>query len=168
MVIAMRLASLALLLTLVAPAVQADHWRQTADPQLITAIDYMVSTYGQYCQGGMQMACQLQAEASQVGYAALNASYDCMAMGNPMACDYYQQAGWSLINSAQGLYQTMTGGTAQTMPAPGYDPGNVLGPTHDARMANIEAWGTQNTINWQNSQATIDANHDAFIAQIQQ
>jgi hypothetical protein len=143
-----------------APAM-ADHWRQTADPQLVVMFEQLMSFYAMNCQMGDQNACLGYEAAGQQGIAMLNASYDCVAANNQMACNFYQQSAQQLMGATQQVQQFMGGGL---------DPSavNPLGATHQDRMANIEAWGAQNTANWQDRMTTMDTNHNAFIDMIRQ
>jgi hypothetical protein len=138
----------------------ADHWRQTADPQVVFMFDQLMSFYGMNCQMGDQNACAGYQAAGQQGMAMLNASYDC-ATGNAQACQFYQQSAMALMGAIQQVQQFQGGGFDPNM-------GNPLGATHADRMAAIESFGAANTATWQDRMAAGDASHNAFIEYIQQ
>lgn len=142
-----------------ATAVHADHWRQTADPQVVQALNELMQVYGYYCSNGDQYACNSANNVYQSGLAMLNAGYDCQVQGNSQACQYYQGA-YSDLSTAYGQIN-------QTIPQQQYsdlmNSGNPLGATHADRMDNIATWG-QDRLDWGATQGAIsDTNHDAFM-----
>ncbi|GGE24428.1 hypothetical protein SAMN05421774_10847 [Gemmobacter megaterium] len=135
--------------------VSADHWRQTADPQVVQALSELAMVYGTYCQMGNPQACQAHQAVQQEGLAMLNAGYDCQVQGNQQACAYYQNAYGQLVNT----YQQVQGMVQQPM-APGVNP---LGATHGERMGAIQQWG-QDRMQWgQDRMRQMDADHERFM-----
>lgn len=133
-------------------------YNQGVDPNLVMALEQMISYVYQGCSMGNQQMCmgaqQMQMEAQNL----IGAGQYCFQTGDPNACQFYQYG----VMQAQTAYaQMMQGG--QQMQNPGYNTGNPLGATHEERMANIAGWGAQNTLNWQNNQITNETNHNSFL-----
>lgn len=154
-------AGLALAVATIHPAA-ADHWMQTADPQVIQALNELSQVYGSYCQQGNPQACQMvssiQAHAGQM----LNAGYDCQVRRNQQACAWYQQYYQQLSQTYASTQQAMA--QAQlTPPATGVNP---MGATHEQRMQNIQQWG-QDRLQWgQQSSAALDRSHAEFMQRL--
>lgn len=162
-----RLLVLAITGLAMATPAAADHWRQTADPQVVQALNELAWVYGGYCQQGMPAGCQALQAVQQDGTMMLNAGYDCRVMGNAQACGYYQQAYGVLAQSHAQVAQMLQQGAMQQpmAPAGGVNP---LGATHAERMGTIAQWG-QERLQWgANQSARMDANHQRFMEMIRQ
>ena len=139
----------------------ADHWMQTADPQVVMALNQLAMSYAQHCQMGNPQACQAYQSVQQQGAAMLNAGYDCQVAGNPQACAYYQHAYGQLATAWQQVQQAMTMGAMQQPMAP--SGGNPLGATHQERMGAIQQWG-QERMQWgQQRMDQMEQNHQRFM-----
>jgi hypothetical protein len=175
-----RLAAALIALSCAAPAA-ADHWRQTADPQVVQALEQLVQVYGGFCQQGNQQACQMAQTVQGYGIAMLNAGYDCQMQGNQQACAYYQNAYGMLSQTyaetarAMGQFGGMQPGQGGQppqygvpqgqwgMPQPGAGGVNPLGQTHEERMQAIQNWGNDRTQWHQNRMQQMDRSHEAFM-----
>lgn len=147
-----------------APAA-ADHYYQTADPQVVQAINEMVYALGQGCNAGNAQACQAVPLLQQQAHFMLSAGYDCVAQGNQQACAFYQQQIWQL----QEAYQQVSFAVQQGyLMRPYGQPSAGMGLTHEQRMQQIHNFGVQNRLNFQNRMATMDANHQQFLDYIRQ
>jgi hypothetical protein len=150
-------------LPLISPApAQADHWRQTADPQLVQMIDVVLMTYQGYCMQGYSDACTIMQSMQADAGVILNASYDCVVRQNPQACQYYQSG----AQQVQQVYFQLSQSNVAVAPQPGYDPNNPLGATHMDRMNNIEAFGQQNLQNYYDRGHQSDIRQQQFINMI--
>ena len=149
-------AATALAAGLSAPAA-ADHWMQTADPQVVQALNEMIQVYGSGCQMGNPQACQMMQIIQQQGGTMLNAGYECQMNGNPQACQFYQYSYNSLEQAYYATHQAMTQG--QLAPVqPGYS-----GSTHAQRMQEIHNWGQQRLQWGRQQQQMMDQNHQQFL-----
>ena len=142
----------------------ADHWRATADPQVLQALSDLASFYGQYCQTGAQVACDAYQGLQQAGTALLNASYDCKVEGDQQACGEYQTGYDNLATAYQKAQQLMAGGGTQ----PSGGGVNPLGETHQDRMRAIQQWGQDRTQWGQQQMRQADQNHQNFLNSIRQ
>ncbi len=139
----------------------ADHWRQTADPQVVQALTHLSAIYGQYCQAGNPQACQAYQAVQQEGTAMLNAGYDCRVGGNQQACTYYHQAYQRLSNTYQQVQQMVAMGSMRQPMAP--SGGNPMGSTHQERMGAIHRWGQERTQWSQQRMQQMDQSHQRFM-----
>ncbi len=144
----------------------ADHWRQTADPQVVQALNELSWVYGTHCQQGMPAACQALQSVQQEGMMMLNAGYDCQVMQIPQACGYYQQAYGMLAQTHAQVAQMLQQGAMPMAPAAGGV--NPLGATHAERMGAIAQWGQERQQWGANQSARMDANHQRFMEMIRQ
>lgn len=140
---------------------RADHWRQTADPQVVQALTHLAAIYGQYCQAGNPQACQAYQAVQREGAAMLNAGYDCRVAGNHQACAYYQSAYQRLTGTYRQVQQMVSMGSMQRPMAPsGVNP---LGSSHQERMGTIQRWG-QERMQWgQQRMQQMDQSHQRFM-----
>jgi hypothetical protein len=127
---------------------------------LVMALDQMISYVYMGCQMGDQNSCMNAQMMQQQGANLIGAGQYCYQTNDPNACAFYQQ-GVMQVQNAYGMMMQSSGGQMTQMP--GVDPGNPLGATHDQRMANIAAWGAQNTQNWQNGMAANEASVNSFL-----
>lgn len=135
-------------------AASAEHYMQTADPQVVGMINQVVGMYRQACQMGHQTGCQLERMAMSEGHYLLSTGYNCMANGNQQDCGYYQQAVVGLQNNVMQMQQTQLGSAGM---------GNPLGATHGERMQNIHNWG-ESRMEWgQQQSAIMDQRHEQFM-----
>lgn len=143
------------------PAV-GQNWAQTADPQVVQALNELVQVYGGYCQQGNPQACQMVQEVQNHGGAMMNAGYDCQAMGNQQACAWYRNAYAMLEQTyAQTVYALQQGQLAQ--PGGGGGGVNPLGATHEDRMLAIQNWG-QERLQWgQDRSNMMEQSHENFM-----
>jgi hypothetical protein len=156
------LLNFALLSCLATPAA-ADHWKQTADPQVVQALNELLSVYGGYCQQGNPQACAMMQSVQSHGMQMLNASYDCKAQGNQQACNWYGQAYQALSSTYSQMQTAMNQG--QFAAAPRTDP-NPLGSTHQERMQSIQQWG-QERLQWgADHSKAMDDNHAKFMERL--
>ena len=133
---------------------------QTADPQVVQALNELAMVYGNACQSGNQQACWMAQNVQSQGGMMLNAGYECQVNGNPQACAFYQNAYAQLSQAYAATQQAMTQGQKQ-QPAPGY--GGQMGTTHAERMQQIQNWG-QERLQWgQQQQQMMDRNHERFM-----
>ncbi len=148
-----------------APAAQAQQFAPGVDPNLVMALDQMISYVWMGCQMGDQNSCLYAQNMQQQATDLIGAGQYCFQTNDPNACAFYNQ-GYMQAQQAYAMMAQSAGGQMAQMP--GNDPSNPLGATHDQRMANIAAWGAQNTTNWQNGMAASEANTNAFIDYINQ
>lgn len=136
----------------------ADHWTQTADPQVLQALGELTGLYGSYCQQGNPAACQMMDAVQQHGSQMLNAGYECQMNGNQQACYFYNSAYQSLEQAYVNAQQSLMQGQYQHPPSY-YDDGT----THAQRMEQIHSWGQQR-LDWgaQHSQM-MDQSHERFM-----
>ena len=142
--------------------VGANHWMQTADPQVVQALNELVSVYGSACQYGNQQACQMANLVQQQGAVMLNAGYECQANGNPQACQFYQYSYGQLEQAYYATQQAINQGRFQAQ-QPGYD-----SSTHAQRMQQIHNWGQQRLEWGRQQQSIMDQNHQQFMDYIRQ
>ncbi len=152
------LAALASLMVWASPAARANHWMQTADPQVVQALNELIMVYGNACQMGNPQACQVTQSLQQNGSMMLNAGYECQNTGNPQACNFYNQAYGQLEQTYMATQQAMMAGQVQAAPQ-GY--GN--GTTHAQRMQQIHNWGQQRLEWGRQQQQMMDNNHQQFL-----
>lgn len=138
----------------------ADHWMQTADPQVVQALNELAQVYGSYCQQGNPQACEMVSAIQQHGGQMLNAGYECQINRNPQACNwyqtYYQMLSQTYAQTRQALMQAQ-----MAPPAPAG--ANPLGDTHEQRMQAIQQWG-QERLQWGQQQSQImDQRHEQFM-----
>lgn len=154
-------AATAALLTIAPPAL-SNHWMQTADPQVLQAIDEMVAVYGSSCQMGNPQGCQALQYIQQTAGTMLDAGYQCQTMSNAQACAYYQQA-YSVLEQAYiATSQAVMQG--QMMNAqPGYS-----AQSHAQRMNEIHQWGQQSLAIGRQNQQILDQRHDQFMEYLRQ
>ena len=146
-----------------APQAQAQQFAPGVDPNLVMALDQMISYVYMGCQMGDQNSCMNAQMMQQQGANLIGAGQYCYQTNDPNACAFYQQ-GVMQVQNAYGMMMQSSGGQMTQMP--GVDPGNPLGATHDQRMANIAAWGAQNTQNWQNGMAANEASVNSFLGNV--
>lgn len=139
-------------------ATRADHWMQTADPQVLQALNDLIGVYGNACQMGNPQACQVTQNIQQTGGMMLNAGYECQVNGNPQACQFYQQAYGQLEQTYTATQQAMMSGQVQAAPQ-GYGDGS----THAQRMQQIHNWGQQRLEWGRQQQQMMDNNHQQFL-----
>lgn len=153
----------ALALTLAAPAARANHWMQTADPQVLQALNELVMVYGNACQMGNPQACQVTQSIQQSGSMMLNAGYECQVNGNPQACQFYNHAYGQLEQTYMATQQAMMAGQVQAAPQ-----GYGTGTTHAQRMQQIHNWGQQRLEWGRQQQQMMDNNHQQFLEYLRQ
>ena len=133
---------------------------QTADPQLIQALNELAMIYGNACQMGNTQACSMAQNIQSQGGMMLNAGFECQVNSNPQACAFYQNAYAQLSQTYAATQQAMMQGQIQ-QPSPGYD--GQAGTTHAERMQQIQNWG-QERLQWgQQQQQMMDNNHQKFM-----
>ena len=153
-------------LCLTSPMAQAQQYTPGVDPNLVMALDQIISYVWQNCQMGNQGACQYAQQIQMDAQNLIGAGQYCYQTNDPNACQFYQNGIWEVEQAYGQMHQQMAG---SQMPAgPSYDPNNPMGATHEERMANIAAFGAQNTQNWVDRGAASDANQAAFIDYIRQ
>lgn len=136
----------------------ADHWMQTADPNVVQALNELVLVYGGYCQQGNPQACQMVQSVQAHGGAMLNAGYECQVSGNQQACAYYRQAYGMLEQTYMQTTAALRHGQIVR-----YGGGNPLGATHAERMQAIQNWG-QERLQWGQRQSDMmDRSHESFM-----
>ena len=142
---------------------QANHYMQTADPQVVQAINEIIFALGQGCSAGNMNACNMVPLAQEQAHAMLVAGYDCQAQGNPQACQFYQQNLWQLQEAYQQVaYAAQTGLLYQ--PSGGGQAGaNPLGQTHAQRMQIIDICGQQRLEYGRQSHQLLDQRHEQFM-----
>lgn len=153
---------LASVLAVAATTGSANHYMQTADPQVVEMINGIIGALGEGCNMGNAMACNAIPMAQQQAHMMLVAGYDC-SYGNQQACGFYQQNVFQLqqaysqvaaaYNSGQ-LFQNTGGGGAQL--------------SHADRMQQIHDWGQQRLEFGRQSQALLDNNHAQFMEMLRQ
>lgn len=143
----------------------ADHYFQTADPQVVQAINEIVFALGQGCNVGNAQACNAIPLIQQQAHAMLSAGYDCQTQGNQQACSFYQQNLWQLQEAyTQVQMAAQQGHLMQQYGAPSQG----MGLTHEQRMQLIHNFGAQNTANFNQRMQQTDRNHQQFIDMIRQ
>ncbi|UYV37539.1 hypothetical protein N4R57_21890 [Rhodobacteraceae bacterium D3-12] len=155
---------LAVVVGLGGPA-KADHYYATADPQVLQAINQIMTTLGQGCNMGNAQSCNAIPLLQQQAHMMLSAGYDCRMQGNPNACAFYQQNIWQLREAQQQVQMAAQQGRLMQQTgnaAPG------MGLTHAQRMQQIHNFGAQNTANFNQRMQTMDQNHKKFIEMIRQ
>jgi len=157
---ARSLFALAAMSAVLAPPAYADHWMQTADPQVVQALNELAYVYGSYCQQGNPQACQMVQSIQQHGGQMLNAGYDCQVNRNQQACAWYQTSYQML---SQTYAQTQQALAQAQMQAPAGGGMNPLGNTHEQRMQSIHQWG-QDRLQWGQQQGQMmDQRHEQFM-----
>ena len=139
-------------------ATATNHWMQSADPQVLQALNELVMVYGNACQNGNPQACQMVQNVQQQGGTMLNAGYECQANGNQQACQFYQYSYGQLEQAYTATQQAMMQGQFQA-PQPGYSDGT----THAQRMQQIQNWGQQRLEWGRQQQQMSDRNHQQFM-----
>jgi hypothetical protein len=163
-----RIASAALVLALtapLAPAVQAQQFPPGVDPNLLMAMDQMISYAYMGCQMGDQMSCYNAQNMQQYATAIVAAGQYCMQTGEPQSCGFYQQGAMNVQMAYGNMMQMSQGQMATT---PGYDPNNPLGATQQQRLDSIAQQGSAIVAQ---GQARLDgylAQSQSFINQIGQ
>ena len=117
----------ACLLAVAAPA-KADHWMQTADPQVLSALNQLGSAFGQLCQRGNQQYCMAYNQLDMHGRQMLNAGYECQVNGNQQACWFYQES-YNGLSQTWAAYQQ---GIANAQASAGQSP--MAGMNHQQRQ----------------------------------
>ncbi|MCC5973228.1 MAG: hypothetical protein JJT81_04165 [Rubellimicrobium sp.] len=140
----------------------ADHWRQTADPQVVMMMEQVNSIYHFHCQQGNPAACQALPMIQQLTQETLDASWFCVAEGNMNACQYYQNSAMQL---SQVYMQLTQAGQSQMGAGSGFNP---LGETHADRMNAIQQFGQQNMDNFNDRMRQMDLQHEQFMSTILQ
>jgi hypothetical protein len=149
---------------LAAGDLRAEHYFQTADPQLLQAVNEMIYVLGQGCQVGNALACQAIPDAQHTAHVMFSAGYDCQTQGNRAACDFYRQniakveQMYGIVAQAHqtgALYQPSAGAGGMV---------NPLGETHEDRMQQIHNWGQERLDFGVQSQAILDQRHADFMA----
>ena len=144
--------------------VAADHYYATADPQVVQAINEIITVLGQGCNMGNGPACNAIPMFQQQAHMMLSAGYDCR-MGNQQACGFYQQNLWQLRDAhTQVQYAANQGRLMQQYG----QPTDGMGLTHEQRMQQIHNFGAQNTANFNARMQQMDTNHQKFIEMIRQ
>ncbi len=151
--------SLVLAAGLASPAA-AQQWTQGTDPQVASAFNQMIGTYGYYCQAGNPQACQAVNYLQQQANLMMQSGYQCQ-MGDQQACNAYNQ-GYMQLSQDWQSFQMEVAQTNQQVPY-GYD-----GMTHEQRMQAIHDFGVQNRQNWEAQQQLNDANHQRFLEMLRQ
>jgi hypothetical protein len=143
---------------------KANHYMQTADPQVVNAINEMIGALSQGCNYGNSAACNAVVLLQQQAHFMLSAGYDCSQRGDQQACAFYNQNYGQLEQAYNELSMIMqNGGLVQNTGG-----GQGMGLTHEQRMQQIHDFGAQNTANFQARQATMDQNHQNFLATIRE
>lgn len=152
--------SIALALALLAApmAARANHWMQTADPQVLQALNELMMVYGNACQMGNPQACQVTQAIQQSGAMMLNAGHQCRTTGDPQACQFYNYAYGQLEQTYMATQQAMMAGQVQAAPQ-----GYGAGTTHAQRMQQIHNWGQQRLDIGRQNQQILDNNHARFM-----
>ena len=149
-------ATLAISLGLLGTA-SADHWMQTADPQVLQALNELQGFYGSYCQAGSADGCQMVQMVEQHGMQMLNAGYECQMNGNQQACQFYAFAYQQLEQTYYAAQQQLAQQQVQN-PSAGY-----AATDHWQRMEQIQNWGQQR-LDWGNQQSQMmDDSHQRFM-----
>ncbi|MDB2407095.1 hypothetical protein N9W17_01005 [Jannaschia sp.] len=158
-ILAVALAALAV----VSPQAKADHYLQTADPQVVQTIQEIVGALGQGCNAGNAGACQSLPSFQQQAHFMLSAGYDCRASNDPQACQTYQ----AFLPQLQQAYQQVSylWQSGQLMQPSGFAGGGGagMGLTHAQRMQQIHDMGRQSTQNWRQNQQIMDNRHEQFM-----
>lgn len=147
---------------LFAGAGQAQNQFQTADPQVVNALNEIVFLLGQGCNSGNANACALIPMVQQEGQTMLQAGHACQFNGNQQACAFYQQ---ELFNLQQGYQQVQYAAQSGLLYQPTGGGGQVpgMGQTHEQRMQQIHNWGQQR-LEWGNQQQQLmDQRHQQFM-----
>ncbi|TFL18253.1 hypothetical protein [Jannaschia formosa] len=148
----------------------ADHYMQTADPQVVQAIQEIVWALGQGCNAGNAGACQAIPMAQQQAHMMLSAGYDCRMQNDPQACQFYQANLQQLQQSYQQVAQAMQTG-ALMQPQGGMGGGGAMpgmGSTHEERMQQIHNWGQQRLEWGRQNQTIMDNSHQRFLETLRQ
>lgn len=135
-----------------------NHWMQSADPQVLQALNELMMVYGSACQTGNPQACQMVQNVQHQGGMMLNAGHECRVNGNPQACQFYQYSYGQLEQAYAATQQAMMQGRFQA-PQPGYSDGT----THAQRMQQIQNWGQQRLEWGRQQQQMVDQNHQQFM-----
>ncbi len=130
-------------------AAQADHYLQTADPQVVQAINELIQVYGGACQQGHQQACNIAQLIQQQGGMMLNAGYDCQTQSNQQACVFYRQAYGQMEQTYYQTQQAINEGRFGAGSANNYSQYD-----HSQRMQEIHNWGQQR-LEWGRQQSAI-------------
>ena len=137
---------------------QSNHWMQTADPQVLQALNELISVFGNACQNGAQQACQMVQNVQQQGGMMLNAGYECQTSNNAQACQFYQYSYGQLEQAYYATQQAVAQGQFAA-PQPGYSDGT----THAQRMQQIQNWGEERLEWGRQQQQMVDQNHQQFL-----
>lgn len=100
-----------------APA-KADHWMQTADPQVLSVLGTLGNAFGQACQAGSQQHCVAYQELDRQGVQMLNAGYECQVNGTQQACWFYQEQ-YAGLSQIWGIYQQSLAQASASSPMAG-------------------------------------------------
>lgn len=143
----------------------ADHYYQTADPQVLQAINEIITVLGQACNMGNPGACNAIPMAQQQAHVMLSAGYDCQASGNMQACQFYQQNLYQLQAAHQQTSIALQSGRLMQNYG-GAAPG--MGMSHAERMQQIHNWGQQRLDYGRRVSSQMDSNHQQFLEMIRQ
>ena len=146
-------------------AAVADHYMQTADPQVVQAVQEIVRALGQGCNAGNTTACKAIPRAQQQAHIMLSAGHDCQYGGQPQACQFYQANIFQLQQAYQQVSMAMQSGALMTYRGGG---GARAGLSHAQRMQQIHDWGQQRLDYGAQSQALLDNNHAQFMEMLRQ
>ena len=149
----------AVILSVAASTASANHYLQTADPQVVGAINEMVTVLGQACNMGNGPACNAIPMLQQQAHIMLSAGYDCQ-YGQQQACAFYNQNYQQLAEAyQQTIFAFQSGYLTQNTGG-----GAGMGMSHAQRMQQIHDWGQQRLDYGRQSQAILDQSHANFMA----
>lgn len=149
-------------LGIAATTASANHYLQSADPQVVGAINEIIMVLGQSCNIGNAAACNAIPLAQQEAHAMLLSGYDCQT-GNAQACGFYQQNVYQLEQTYNQVATALQSGWLSQNTG-----GAGAGLSHADRMAQIHQWGRDRLEYGRQSQAILDANHDRFMEYLRQ
>ena len=146
----------------IAGAAYSEDYMQTADPQVVQALNDMIQVYGGLCQQGNPQGCNMMQYIQQTGGQMLRAGNDCQVNGSQQACQFYQQAYRTL---EQAYYETEAAVNRGQFSSqqPGY---SAL--AHQQRMQEIDKWGQQRLQWGQNQSNMMDQRHQQFLEYLRQ
>lgn len=129
-------------------AASADHYMQTADPQVVQGLSTIIALYEQQCMMGNPQGCQGVTLAQQEAHTLLLAGYDCRA-GVQGACPFYQ-------NGVQVLGNVLAQIQAAQVPVDPYQ-------RHSERMDDIRRWGESRLAIGDQNMALMQQRHESFL-----
>ena len=143
----------------------AEHYYQTADPQVLQAINEIITVVGQACNMGNPRACNAIPMMQQQAHFMLSAGYDCQVGGNMQACQFYQQNLYQLQAAYQQTSMALQSGRLMQNYGGG---GSGMGMSHAERMQQIHNWGQQRLEYGRQVSSQMDSSHQQFLEMIRQ